>query len=126
MASLQYFFEKQVRRAYSGGGDRPPVPLRSTVVLSPPPLWFPGMMFQKSYNNFTLCIFPPSQQYLGLKKRNPAEISLCRVCFLAYEDLHTDVFPLFWGLIIPIFGPKSLCIGQIDHKIEVKLIPRYF
>ena len=74
-----------------------------------------------------LCLFfPPLQQYLRLKKENPAEFSLCRACFLAYEDLHTDVFPLFWGLIIPIFGPKSLCMGIIDDKTEVKLTPLYY
>ena len=70
--------------------------------------------------------FPPLQQYLRLKKENPADFSLCRACFLAYEDLHTDVFPLFWGLIIPIFGPKSLCMGIIDDKTEVKLTPLYY
>ena len=42
---------------------------------------------------------------------------------LLYEDLYTDVFPVFWSLIIAFFGPKSLCMGIIYYETEVKLIP---
>ena len=45
---------------------------------------------------------------------------------LLYEDLYTDVFPVFWSLIIAFFGPKSLCLGIIDDKTEVKLTPLYY
>ena len=62
----------------------------------------------------------------SLKNEKPGRNFSLPGVILLYEDLYTDVFPVFWSLIIAFLGPKSLCMGIIDYETEVKLIPLYF
>ena len=74
----------------------------------------------------TLPVFSPFAAVSGSKNEKPGRNFSLPGVILPYEDLYTDVFPVFWSLIIAFFGPKSLCMGIIDYETEVKLIPLYF
>ena len=74
----------------------------------------------------TLPIFSPLAAVSSLKNEKPGRNFSLPGVILLYEDLYTDVFPVFWSLIIAFFGPKSLCLGIIDDKTEVKLTPLYY
>ena len=71
----------------------------------------------------TLPVFSPFAAVSGSKNEKPGRNFFLPGVILPYEDLYTDVFPVFWSLIIAIFGPKSLRMGIIGYKTEVKLIP---
>ena len=74
----------------------------------------------------TLPIFSPLAAVSSLKNEKPGRNFSLPGVILLYEDLYTDVFPVFWSLIIAFLGPKSLCLGIIDDKTEVKLTPLYY
>ena len=74
----------------------------------------------------TLPIFSPLAAVSISENEKPGRNFSLPGVILLYEDLYTDVFPVFWSLIIAFFGPKSLCLGIIDDKTEVKLTPLYY
>jgi hypothetical protein len=68
-----------------------------------------------------LPIFSPLAAVSGSRIKKPGRNFSLPGVILLYEDLYTDVFPVFWSLIIAIFGPKSLRMGIIGYKTEVML-----